>query len=338
MKRKAFFGIVCFLTVFCLLFSQVNQLFRRKTLTGIWDHTTKIAGFYNEPENEFDLIYLGSSNTYCSFSPLAVWEKIGVKSYVLATQRQPVWASYYYLRESLKTQRPRVVVMDALMFSKHQEYYDDGVNFSFMDNIPFSKNKIELAFASAPKGERLPLLIPLIKYHSRWNELSEEDYTYDQKSLHDPWKGYVLLDETAENIQKPDVSGIKLHAELAEKELFYFHKIRTLCQENGIQLIFVKTPSNPTETAQAHYNTFDELCREYDIPFWNFNTQYDEIGLDLNTDFYDKSHLNYRGAEKFSNYFAEKISPYFPEQKTDPKWDALYEKYQGYTAGLSNKS
>ena len=83
---------------------------------------------------------------------------------------------------------------------------------------------------------------------------------------------------------------------------------------------------------------FDELCREYDIPFWNFNTQYDEIGLDLNTDFYDKSHLNYRGAEKFSNYFAEKISPYFPEQKTDPKWDALYEKYQGYTAGLSNKS
>ena len=157
MKRKAFWGTACFLTIFCLLFSQVNQLFRRKTLTGAWNHTTKIAGFYNEPENEFDLIYLGSSNTYCSFSPLVVWNKIGVKSYVLATQQQPVWASYYYLRECLKTQRPHVVVMDTLMFSKHQEYYDDGVcdicnggSSPLTRGIQQKKEKSEVAFRFIP--------------------------------------------------------------------------------------------------------------------------------------------------------------------------------------------
>ena len=51
-------------------------------------------------------------------------------------------------------QSPQLVVVECNMMGNNTEYHDDGVNFSFMDDLRFSLDKVELAFASAPEGER----------------------------------------------------------------------------------------------------------------------------------------------------------------------------------------
>jgi len=328
---------IIFVVIFLLIFSHLSELFCRKTLNGAWNHTHKISGFYNEPENEFDIIYFGSSNTYCSFNPLVVYGETGLKSYVFASQQQPVWATYTYIKEALKTQKPQLLVVDVLMFSKNLEYYDDGVNYSFMDDIPFSKNKIELAFASAPKGERFGLLFNFVKYHSRWSELSEEDYSFERSETKDYLKGYVLLEETFADAKKSDVSQIREEASLAEKETKYLEKIINLAKEENIPLLLVKTPSNVLPDDQKLFNSVKKYAEISGIPYADFNLVYPEIGLVMNEDFYDKSHLNYKGAEKFSMYFGKylkenmEISPTTPT----PEWDEDLNKYRSYIKGLS---
>ena len=335
MKQKLRFAAaaLAFVLLLCLLLSALNRIFIRKTTEGAWNYTTKIEGFYNENKNEFDVMYFGSSNTYCSFNPLIVYENTGVKSYVLATQQQPMWATYTYIKEALKTQNPKLVVLDVLMLSKDEDYYDDGVNFSFMDNLPLSKNKVELAFASAPKGERAALIFPFIKYHTRYNELTKEDFTHKKSRQSDYLKGYVLLEDTFADAVYNDVSHAGSAAALNEKELMYFEKIRLLLEDKNIPLLLVKAPSNPTVDEQERFNAVKEIADSYGIDFIDYNKRYNEIGLDLKSDFYDKSHLNYKGAEKFSAYFAKTVLSGFSPQKS-ADWDEDLKKYYEYTESL----
>ena len=43
---------------------------------------------------------------------LAIKEETGLNSYNFATQQQPLWISYYYMKESLKYQKPKYFLRD----------------------------------------------------------------------------------------------------------------------------------------------------------------------------------------------------------------------------------
>lgn len=317
-----------FTLIFVALFSYAQTLLSRKETDGWWNTTAKIEGFYNSPENEYEVMFFGSSNAYCSFNPLVIWEKTGVKSYVFATQQQPVWATYHYMIDAFKTQTPELVVMDILMLAQNKEYYDDGVNYTFCDNMPLSKNKIELAVASAPEGERFGLLCNFVKYHSRWNELKKEDFEYKRERMRDYSKGFcVLVGNYEDKIERVDVSKVKECAEILPKNAEYLQKIIDLCKEKDVKLMLVKTPSNATSEEKAYYNSVEKLAEENGVTFVDYNLNYQEIGLDIDTDFYDDSHLNAWGAEKFSEYFAENTDFFEGKEKNDNTWEEDYRKY-----------
>lgn len=325
---KNFVKAVVFTLIFAVLFSYAQTLLSRKETGGWWNTTAKIEGFYNSPENEYDVMFFGSSNAYCSFNPLVIWEKTGVKSYVFATQQQPVWATYHYMVDAFKTQSPELVVMDVLMLSQNKEYYDDGVNYTFCDNMPLSKNKIELAMVSAPEGERFGLLCNFVKYHSRWNELKKQDFEYKKQEMRDYSKGFCVLTGVYDGeIAREDVSDVDTCAEILPKNSEYLQKIIDLCKEKDVRLLLVKTPCNATCEEKEYYNSVEKIAKENDVEFVDYNLQYDKIGLDLGTDFYDNSHLNTWGAEKFSEYFVENVDYFAEKEKDNDAWELDYQKY-----------
>lgn len=324
---KRFMGIVVFVIIFAVLFLHADRILLRKSTEGWWNTTAKIDGFYNSPEDEYDVMFFGSSNTYCSFNPLVLWEKTGVKSYVFATQQQPPWATYHYMVDAMARQDLELAVVDILMFAKDNEYYDDGVNFTFCDNMPLSRNKLELIKASAPKGERFNLACRFMKYHSRWNELTKADFEYRRVNMSDYSKGYCVLTTTDAEAQHYDVSGVTECEELTEKNLLYLNKIIDLCEEQGVELMLVKTPSNATAEEKRYYNAVCTVAKERGVDFVDYNLCYDEIGIELSRDFYDKTHLNVFGAEKFTTYFA-KSTPYFDgKTRSDNDWGEDLQKY-----------
>lgn len=327
---------LAFLALLLAVLIPLSRLLARKSLAQPWDTTTKISGFYNEEPEQFDVMFFGSSHSYATFSPLELWEETGVKSYVFATQQQPLWATCTYIREALKTQSPSLIVVDCRMAFGDQEYYDEGVNFSYMDDIPLSWNKVKLAEVSVPDLEgRAALLFNFIMYHDRWSDLHRQDFTFRREEARDPYKGYVLLPPREEPWPRPAIETVTDSTPLLEKNRYWLEEIVRLCREEGIALWLVKTPSNLELEEKALLNTVEALAGEWGIPFRDFNEDYDAIGLSENM-FHDQHHLDVFGASRFTRFFARALAEGWPELVSapdDPAWAADLETYYAEAEG-----
>ena len=337
MKKNVSFLIraVLFVALLALILAPLQTLFARKSLTTPFDMTNKIGGFFNEAEHEFEVMFFGSSHAYAAVSPLAIWDETGVKSYVLATQQQPLWATCTYLEEALKSQSPALVVLEVNMATVDQESFDEGVTYSYMDELPLSWNKVRLAWRSAEDMEgRVELLFNFVKYHSRWDKLIMADITFDRDSLRDPYKGFVLLPDKEEERERPDLTHATGYAELLEKNEYWLRKIIQLCEEKGIELWLIKSPSNLLAEDKEQLNTVERLAEEYGLVFRDFNEDYEAIGLSGER-FFDKNHLDGLGADRFSRYLAQWMVELRPELAADPDNEAWAEDYAAYAAALS---
>lgn len=327
-QAKRALPVILFCAVVLALAALCGRVLVRKSLYGAWDMTNKIAGFYNEPEDEFEVMFFGSSHAYAAFSPLELWHETGVKSYVFATQQQPMWATYHYIREAFKTQSPSVVVLEVQMMLQTEEYADAAVIHSYLDDLPFSLNKLALISASASGTDRLEYLFPLIPYHERWSELDSLDFTFRRADAHDPYRGYVLLPATG---FVPEVYGMpEQAADIQEKSWTYLRRIAALCEGNGAALWLIETPSNPEPELQAVFLGLDELLAAEGLRADNFSNSSEALGLDLTTDFYDQHHLNAVGAIRFTDVFAALLVERYPDLATEPddaRWAADWTRY-----------
>ena len=227
----------------------------------------------------------------------------------------------------MKTQDLDLAVVDILMFSKNDEYYDDGVNYTFCDNMPFSKNKLELVRASTPESERFSLACRFMKYHSRWNELKEADFAYNKREMSDYSKGFYVLPTCYDKAEAQDLTEVLDESPISEKNLYYLNKMIELCREKDVELMLVKTPSNATPDEKKYYNTVERIAKENDVAFVDYNMHYDEIGFDFEQDFFDDSHLNVYGAEKFTEYFVKNTKYFDGKKLNDSDWQNEWEEY-----------
>ena len=333
-KLKFFCKTVVFLLLLALILVPVQRVMARKSLSGTWDMTNKVAGFYNEEEDQFEVMFFGPSHAYAAFSPLVIWEETGIKSYVFSTQQQPLWATYTYIKEALKTQSPALIVLECRMALGDKEYYmeegdDKAVTYPYMDDLPLSWNKVELAVQSAPEPEeRFGLLFNFMMYHSRWNDLHREEFTFRRDEARDPYKGFVMLEPQEPLQPRPASETVTQSVPLLEKNQYWLEEIIKLCQEEGIELWLIKE--------KALLNTVEETARRYNVPFHDFNVDYADIGLDESM-FFDAHHMDALGAGKFSRYFAHILQSARPNLKTDPGdpvWAADLEVYQRALEGM----
>ena len=60
-----------------------------------------IEEYYKEKGNH-DVVFIGDCEVYENFSPITLWEKYGITSYIRGSAQQLIWQSYYLLEETLK--------------------------------------------------------------------------------------------------------------------------------------------------------------------------------------------------------------------------------------------
>ena len=107
MKKTYVIRFISFCVIFCLLFSLVSSVLRDKRVVGEYNPTTKIRGFYQEEKDSLDFVFVGSSQLYAHIAPAVLWRDYGITSYDFAANEQPLWISYFYIKEALKTQKPK---------------------------------------------------------------------------------------------------------------------------------------------------------------------------------------------------------------------------------------
>lgn len=308
-KWKTAIKIIAFICIFAVLFLYVQEMLRDKWAEGEYNVTAKVKGFYVEEENTLDVIFIGSSQMYADMAPGVLFHEYGITSYDFCANEQPLWISYYYIKEALKRQDPKVIVLD--VFTVYgDDYEEEGVTHINLDDLPMSVNKIMAIKDSVPAGMRYAYYFPLAKYHNTWTDFYEGKAQlafYDEK---DPYKGYspfVFAAEYGESAPDEVVNQTETEP-LPERAEYWLREIISLCEEESVPLVLIKTP-NGNAQRQKLYNSVELLAKETGTPFLNMNVLLD-----------GQAHVNVLQAERISLLMGEYLTAHyeFEDKRNDP--------------------
>ena len=181
----------------------------------------------------------------------------------------------------------------------------------------------------------LDYVFPILRYHSRWSEVGEEDFQYMFQKKQVSHNGYYMRVDVkpAENVPE---GNILADYSFGENAYAYLDKITELCRENDIQLILVKAPSLYPYWYDEWEEQMTEYAEENGLLYINFLELTAETGLDFSQDTYDGGlHLNLSGAEKITAYLGKVLREEagLPDRRGEKelteKWEkkiALYEQ------------
>ncbi len=331
MDKKIITNISAFLLFILILFS-LQRLLMPKYMSEIFEGN--LVEEYYRSNKDHDVIFLGDCEVFSNISPSTLWEEEGITSYIRGSAQQLIWQSYYLLEETLKYESPDVVVFNVLAM-KYNEPQNEAYNRMTIDGMKWSKSKVGAIKASMTEGENfIDYILPILRYHSRWSELSSEDikYMFDKEPL--SHNGYLMRADVKPVTKIPE-GRILADYEFGENSYNYLDKITKICKENDIELILIKSPS----VYPYWYEEWDEqmvdYAKENDITYINFLDFADEIGIDYENDTFDGGlHLNLAGAEKFTKYFGRILSKDYAlknrknEEKLAKVWDEKLGHYK----------
>jgi hypothetical protein len=331
MRKKRFFigfAAACFLIGSLYI---LQRLFIPKYMSGIVEGSL-IEDYYKEEKNH-DVVFIGDCEVYENFSPITLWEKYGITSYIRGSAQQLIWQSYYLLEETLKYEKPKVVVFNVLSM-KYDEPQKEAYNRMTLDGMKMSFSKLNSIKASMLKEESIiDYIFPLLRYHSRWSDLSKEDFQYmfnKEKLFH---SGYYMRADVKAATTVP--KGKKLpDYQFGKNSYDYLDRMVDLCKKNNIELVLIKAPSLYPYWYDEWEVQMEQYAQKNDLKYINFLELTDKVGIDFEEDTYDAGlHLNVYGAEKLADYFGEfltetyKLEDHRDNEKINKVWQEKTDFY-----------
>ena len=303
MKIKNIIRITCSAAVILIGLFLLQRLLIPKYVSEVVEGRL-IEEYYND-EKDHDVIFIGDCEVYENFSPIVLWKEYGINSYIRGSAQQLIWQSYYLLEDTLRYEKPDVVIFNvlAMQYDKPQK---EAYNRMTLEGMRWSSSKVKAINVSMTENEKfLDYVFPILRYHSRWKELGSEDVSYMFRDKTVSHNGYYMRVDVrpAENVPE---GKILADYRFGENAYDYLDKITGLCKENDIQLVLIKAPSLYPFWYDEWEEQMEEYARENDLLYINFLELTDETGLDFAKDTYDGGlHMNLSGAEKITKYLGE---------------------------------
>lgn len=324
-KIRILFKFICFTIIFLLLFSKISlAILCWGTKDG--DPDRHSALFFTLPKNSVEVLFLGTSHVYCSYDPTLLKSETGIDSALLATSSQSFQNSYWLLKEAIRKQSPKVVVLDIHSItssvdeqvSNFKLHYISGI--TILPDLSFNKPLalLDIRENSGGIGKNLTMY----DAYCFWEFRNDVNRSYDFKELfhlmihpaseYDDY-GYYASDEVTplKKIQ-PSISSDAYKELMETVDYIYLNKIYELTKEKGISLVLARAPFYSELDDHHLYEQAFAWAEKKEIPVVDFFTLIDETGIDLNTDFRDEDHLNDLGAAKTTHYMGQYLLQYFP--------------------------
>lgn len=293
---KNFIKTIIFIILLILFLNRIYGVLAWKDTAG--SYYSSFESFYDLKDDLVDVVFLGSSHTYCGVNNSILWEDQGIASFSMAISGQDFTGSYYSLKEVLKTQTPEIVCLEVYGSVFHGYTVESNMYRNTL-SYRLSRNAID-AITNIAEDRKMELLFKWPIIHTRYAELQKEDFLR---------KDSVYIGYHSEFIINP-IDGLYTNSYITEIERigeeneFWLRKIIELTREKGIELVFFATPYVCSEVEQKKLNYIEQISKEEEIPFVNMWKEVDGLVFDPNQDFIDSGHMNYYGAEKISHYLA----------------------------------
>ena len=356
MTKKQIVRCVCFLLVTFMFIVLLCDLFEGEN-TQPYDQS--MYTYRNMPENAVDAVFMGTSGVDRYWVSPKAYEETGIAVYPLAFEAFPAWLYTNFLDEVLYRHNPELILIDL------RPFYVENISVKkmdvrarkYLDSLPFfSVNRIKTALKTMQvireKDENQDVfdasyLFSIIKYHDKW---AEEDYSIAKNlgSKDQIYGGFCIKSSKAikRAAQKKTVFDADYFDELdplSEKSLY---EVLDYIKEKNLNVLFIDTPKFLDESEMGKVNTVHKILEENGMTYLHYYVDGSgdfSIELDAKRDFYDASHVNFYGAEKFTASLAEYLKENYdlPDKREDPAaqkfWDGKYDKAKDKIAAYEKK-
>ena len=324
--------IIIFIILFIIIFVILTYIMKPINV-----NLKNITGFYGEDKNSLDMVYIGGSAAFVYWQPLKAYEEEGITSYNYSINSVQAENYIYMIKEVLKTQNPKLIVLDARAF-QYRDIEDRGPNatryYNLTTGLPFSKNRYNFIENNVPKylnQDTLAFHFDLLKYHTNRDELDIKTSLKMMLGIYkNNYKGAAVYQRVApieqQEFKTNERTAISLETEKILIELLEY--IKTI----DCEFLFVVSPYSMPKEDKEKFNYIEEKIENNGFKFLDVNEYYDEMQLDFNTNFYDVNHANILGAEKYT-YFLEKYikeNYILPDRRVDSNyksWDKLLKNW-----------
>ena len=347
---KNFIKAFIFITIFIIIVCVLNRVFSPVgSNEGGWYVAGAMRDMYKQEKNTIDVLYVGDSNVYTGISPLEIYNNIGVTGFSASTPQQDIIASYYVIKEFFKKQNPKVVMLETGEFFTLREHFTELGMRSEIDFMNSGFDKLDILndeCLNLSLQDKIKYLLPLIRFHDRYQRLTEFDIRKLVKKAEISYKGYLYDIKTEkykyklknnyqeyknylEEHNKSDIenSDLKIPGYVDEK----INLLIQFCKENNSELILLTMPITDDRAIEKH-EIIQNYAKEKGLKYVDFNMETADP-INWETDTQDKGqHLNIKGAEKVGNYISKYLTENFEfeNKKEKPEYKKWNEVLQAY--------
>ena len=312
--------LLCFSLILSIVLAYGVYVLTPKHIYGV----CPMLNLYRQQRNSVDVLVLGTSVAYAGVNTNVLWREYGLACYNLCSAEIPYWSLYYQLREVLRSQTPKLILLDAKPAVYTREYSLKGRTIQSTFGILRPDNRVGAILACQKTfSQAVGFIWAYPEVHKNYKALTWEDFVLPPANggLGADWKGYIAMD----NIEAQEVPYIYQtggKTQVNPRQVEYFRKILELARAEEIPIHVISIPNPSYSDELPYYRALRTVAEECGVAW----TEYNEDGLnsmmDYASDFADVHHLNVKGSMKFSLQLGLDITTAYdlPDRRGDPAY------------------
>ena len=343
MTKKQLLRCIAFLMVACLMLLVLCDLFEQENSN---NHDRRYRLYRNLEENTVDAIYVGTSGVDRYWIAAKAYDTYGMTVYPVSFDACPVWLVPDILEDALRYQDPQLILLDIRPFTQDcsVELMDtrsrrliDSLDFFSPVRFRAAIRTVELIHQLDSTRSRwdISYLLPFVLQHSKWEQdylfqvnMGDREHQYLGFYMND-WLTVYTIEQKPEKYFRDVTTALDPISEQSLYETLEF------IRENDLNVLFVDTPKFFKDAEMFRTNAVLNILEEEGFEYLTFYTEeYDgsfTVDLDPLKDFYNENHVNYYGAEKYTDVLAAYLHENYdlPDRRNDEAvkkdWDGVYD-------------
>jgi len=202
------------------------------------------------------------------------------------------------------------------------------------DDMPLGAPKIQGIVESVGATAWAEFFVPLHVYHSRWQQLTSADFQPDKRSHWGFVRGAVYLPMV--EVQSGAITYASRDEREYERDLACIRRMASSCERAGARMILFVSPTweRLMVAGQPLLERLEsDLGSEFpSVAYLDMNPVAETIGVNAQTDYKDKNHLNQRGAVKVSKWLSSYLVDRYDladhrDDEMAGRWDEALSSY-----------
>ncbi len=353
MTKKQITRAVAFFLVLMCMFCFLSDVFENKSNRR---NTTSVRTYYSLERDTLDVALLGTSGIDRYWLASKAYEEQGLATFALSTNHFPSWIMMPMIKDIVRKHKSlKLLVVDMRPFTT--TYTGSGIDkyenrarictealpFFSLARFEAINRALKTINENVEGASRFDIsyFFTFIKHHSRWTEKDFDLYDEVEYKISDYMGAYMHKYFSLKTMDEPiatSVSDARSPLDLVCLENLY--ELFNYFEKQTFEVLFLNTPHSQSRLETRRINYLCDILDENGYKYLNCNL--DGTVYDLKNDFYNAEHMNYYGAEKFTNEFANYLVKHygFSDHRGDGRyyqWEGTYDNIRKTVAGWEEK-